>query len=86
MFLKRSGKETFMAKSDINDDSLVMTVTEAGRLLGKGKGKSYELAHKGVFPVIYLEGRMLVPKQRFLNWVNGWMNGIVESETDQSKK
>ena len=75
-----------MAKSDINDDSLVITVPEAGKLLGKGKNKSYELAHKGVFPVIYLEGRMLVPKQRFLNWVNGWMNGIVESEMDQSKK
>ena len=75
-----------MAKSDINDDSLVMTVPEAGRLLGKGKNKSYELARRNVFPVIVLEGRMLVPKQRFLNWVNGWMNGIVESETDQSKK
>jgi len=59
-----------MAVTDINDEKLVMSVPEAGRLIGKSRGKSYELAHKGVFPVLVLDGRMVVPKQRFLDWLN----------------
>ena len=55
---------------ETNAEKLVMSVPEAGRLLGKGRNKAYELARKGVFPVLTLDGRLVVPKQRFLDWLN----------------
>jgi hypothetical protein len=51
-------------------EKLVMSVPEAGKLLGKGRNKSYELARRRVFPVIVLDGRLVVPTQRFLDWLN----------------
>jgi len=53
------------------DEILVMSVPEAGKLIGKGRNKAYELARNGAFPVIKLDGRMVVPKKRFFQWLNG---------------
>ena len=53
------------------DDILVMSVVEAGRLLGCAKNKSYQLAKQNAFPVIRLNGRLVVPKKRFMRWLNG---------------
>jgi hypothetical protein len=48
-----------------------MSVVEAGRLLGCAKNKSYQLAKQNAFPVIRLNGRLVVPKKRFMRWLNG---------------
>ena len=61
-----------MAKTE---NSEVMSVPEAGRILGKGRNKAYELAGKGAFPVIRLDGRLVVPRNRFMRWLNGETNG-----------
>ena len=53
-----------------NDEKLVMSIPEAGALLGKGRRKSYELAKKGVFPTLKLGSRTVVPKDRFFKWLN----------------
>lgn len=53
------------------DEILVMSVVAAGRLLGCAKNKSYQLAKQKAFPVIRLNGRIVVPKARFFRWLNG---------------
>ena len=58
-----------------NKESLVMSVPEAGKLIGKGRNMSYKLAHAGVIPTIRLGGRLVVPKERFMRWLNGEGNG-----------
>jgi excisionase family DNA binding protein len=45
---------------------LTMTVEEAGRLLGIGRGLAYEAARKGDIPTIRLGRRLLVPRARLL--------------------
>ncbi len=52
--------------------SVVMSVVEAGAMLGCGKNKSYDLARQGKLPgLIRLNGRMVVSKAKFLRWLNG---------------
>ena len=71
-----------------SSEKLVMSVPEAGKLIGKGRNKAYELARRGVFPVIVLDGRMVVPKLRFLQWLNGSTPGSfqVVEENDTKKE
>ena len=52
-------------------ETLEMSVVEAGRLLGCAKNKSYQLAKQNTFPVIRLNGRLVVPRARFMRWLNG---------------
>lgn len=51
------------------EDRLVLTVTEAGRLLGISRAFAYELAARGELPVIRLGRRLLVPKRPLLELV-----------------
>jgi excisionase family DNA binding protein len=39
----------------------VLSVIEAGRLLGLGKNGAYEAAHRGELPVVRIGRRLLVP-------------------------
>lgn len=54
-----------------NPDSLVLSVTEAGRLLGCSRNHAYRMARRGVIPTIALGSKLIVPKGRFLAWLNG---------------
>ena len=45
-----------------DDDRLVLTVEEAGRLLGLGRSGIYEAARRGDIPTLKIGGRILVPK------------------------
>lgn len=45
-----------------HDDRLVLTVAEAGKLLGISRAFAYELIARGELPVIRLGRRRLVPK------------------------
>lgn len=53
------------------DEREVMTVPEAGKLLGLTRARAYDYAARGEFPTIRLGGRILVPKARFYAWLNG---------------
>lgn len=44
------------------DPRLTYDVEEAGRLLGLGRGASYEAAKRGEIPTIRIGRRLLVPK------------------------
>ena len=59
------------AKKEESEQRLTLTVPQAGALLGCGKNKSYALAKAGVIPTIRLGSRLVVPKKKFLTWLNG---------------
>lgn len=46
-----------------NEERLVYTVEEAGKLLGIGRSAAYEAARSGELPVIRIGRRWLVSKQ-----------------------
>ena len=46
-----------------NEERLIYTVEEAGKLLGIGRSAAYEAARSGELPVIRIGRRWLVSKQ-----------------------
>lgn len=57
-------------QSDIDMTKLVLTVVEAGRLMGCSRNKAYQLAKEGILPTRRIKGRIIVPRDRFLAWLN----------------
>jgi excisionase family DNA binding protein len=53
----------------LSGDRLVLSVAEAGRLLGVSRAFAYELAARGELPTIRLGRRILVPKAALLAMV-----------------
>ena len=49
-----------------DDDRLVLTIEEAGKLLGLGRSGTYEAARRGDIPTLRLGSRILVPKVALL--------------------
>ena len=54
---------------ELSGDRLVVSVAEAGRLLGVSRAFAYELAARGELPTIRLGRRILVPKAALLAMV-----------------
>lgn len=52
-------------------DSPVMTVEEAGQLLGISRGLAFEAVRRGEIPSIRIGRRILVPRARLLALVEG---------------
>ena len=52
-------------------EPLTLTVEEAGRLLGVSRGLAYEAARRGEIPTIRIGRRLLIPRARLLELVNG---------------
>jgi excisionase family DNA binding protein len=52
-------------------ESLVISVEEAGVLLGISRGLAYELVRQGVIPSLRLGRRLVVPRRRLLELVDG---------------
>jgi excisionase family DNA binding protein len=51
--------------------ALTMSVDEAARLLGIGRGLAYEAVRSGEIPSIRLGRRVLIPRSRLLELVEG---------------
>ena len=49
-----------------DDDRLVLTIEEAGKLLGLGRSGTYEAAKRGDIPTLKIGSRILVPKVALL--------------------
>jgi len=49
-------------QSASRDERQTLTVEEAARVLGVGRGKAYEAARRGEIPTIRLGRRVLVPR------------------------
>lgn len=50
-------------------ERLVLSVTEAGQLLGIGKSLAYDLVNQGVIPSIRLGTRRVVPRKALEEWL-----------------
>jgi excisionase family DNA binding protein len=57
------------ASTLLSGDQLVVSVAEAGRLLGVSRAFAYELAARGELPTIRLGRRIVVPKVALLAMV-----------------
>ncbi len=57
------------ASAVLSGDRLVVSVAEAGRLLGVSRAFAYELAARGELPTIHLGRRIVVPKVALLAMV-----------------
>jgi len=55
-----------------NDDSLVLTPKQVGKLLSLSRGVLYSALRQGIIPSIKISPRkIIIPKYRFLKWLNG---------------
>lgn len=57
-------------------EKLTYTVDEIGQLLGISRPKAYELANRKDFPTLRIGKRILIPAERFHQWLN--------TETDEN--
>ena len=50
---------------------LMLSVPEVAIVLGISRAAAYELARSKDFPSLRIGTRIVVPKDRFINWING---------------
>lgn len=49
---------------------LYLNALDISKLLGVSKSKAYELMSRNEFPSIKLGGRVLVEREKFINWLD----------------
>ena len=72
------------------EEKLVYTVEEAGKVLGIGRNKAYELARSGKMPVVPIGRQLRVPHQALMDWLNkeaakALQNGEDRQEQDRER-
>jgi predicted DNA-binding transcriptional regulator AlpA len=55
--------------TSFEDLPLVLDVVTVSKILGISRNKAYELSNSEGFPVLKLGKRKVVPKQRFIEWL-----------------
>ena len=50
-------------------EKLVYSIQEVAELLGISRSYAYELARQGVFPVLILGRKRVIPKEKFNEWI-----------------
>lgn len=53
-----------------SNEKLTLSVKEAAELMGIGLSQMYTLTHRADFPAIKVGKRILIPRKRFVEWVN----------------
>ena len=57
--------------SEVNNmEKITYSIQEVAELLGISKSYTYELVRNGTIPAIELGRKKIIPKERFLAWVN----------------
>lgn len=56
--------------SNVGDLPLVLQAKDIQTILGISKGKTYEIMNSKDFPTIYLNKRMVVSRDAFIDWLN----------------
>lgn len=59
-------------------EKLVYSIQEAADLLGISRSYAYELARNGTIPTLVLGRKRVIPKAKFITWVNGNTNEKME--------
>lgn len=54
---------------DYSELPLFLNAEIISKVLGISSASSYELMHKSGFPVLKIGNRMIVPKEKFIHWV-----------------
>ena len=55
---------------EYSDLPLTLTVPEVGEVLGISRAAAYELARSRGFPSLKIGTRILVPKDKFIKWID----------------
>lgn len=66
-------ERTLMKKSrykSFNDLPLMLTVPDVSNVLGIGLAHAYEIVRRRDFPTITLGSRIIVPRDKFMEWIN----------------
>lgn len=56
---------------------LMLSVQEIAKVLGISSSSGYELMHTDGFPVLKIGSRMVVPKEKFREWVKQNTGGSI---------
>ena len=56
---------------DFKELPLFLNASMVADLLGVSQSTAYELMHEKDFPTLRVGSRMVVPRDRFLEWMNG---------------
>lgn len=59
-------------------EKLVYSIQEAADLLGISRSYAYELVRNGTIPALELGRKRVIPKEKFVAWLNGNVNGDKE--------
>lgn len=54
---------------------LFLNAETVAKVLGIAPSSSYELTHEADFPVLKVGSRLVVPKEKFIQWVEGHTRG-----------
>ena len=54
---------------DYNELPLFLSAKMVAKILGISPSSGYELMHNSSFPVLKIGSRMVVPKEKFIQWV-----------------
>lgn len=57
---------------------LFLNVATVAKVLGISPSSGYELMHETDFPVLKIDNRMVVPKEKFVEWVLRHIQGGTE--------
>lgn len=58
-----------------NDLPLFLNAATVAKVLGVSSSSAYELMHEPDFPTLKVGSRMVVPKEKFVEWVNAHTKG-----------
>lgn len=58
-----------------DDLPLFLNAELVAQVLGISPASSYELMHENGFPVLKIGNRMVVPKEKFISWVEAHIKG-----------
>ena len=67
--LNKTGVRTTEYKS-YDDLPLMMSVQEVADVLGISKSSAYVLAKEKGFPTLKIGARVVIPRDRFIEWIN----------------
>lgn len=84
---KKGKKKYYNSYSEL---PATLTAIDVASVLNISETNAYKLIHTEDFPKIRYDGRFLVPKEKFISWVNKNSNSnyelSVESPSDKTKK
>ncbi len=63
------------AFKNYNDLPLFLNAPTVAKILGISRSSAYELMHEKEFPALQIGSRIVVPKEKFREWVEQQTNG-----------